>query len=1329
MDKTGQSPPSGTGAGQGRTGAVHKFASALRELHEAAGAPVAAALVRLAGRRHPPLKISPQRLSDWLSGENVPSSSEVVLFLITALQEMASRRGADVTRRSIGAWQELHAAAQRERRHGRGRGGRPRRHLDASEVNTEKAQDPKNAGSDSVGGDLDLRPLYELDPEYLGVHRAFQVAEGRKVVPSYVSRTHDRRLHSVLSEREDGPLFVLIIGGSSTGKTRTAYEALHQEYGNWQVCHPRDSHELSVFLRHRATISETIIWLDEAHQYFGGSVGSDLIQDIRNLFMSRQSALVVATIWPEELERLEPQIKNELNRVAVKIYLPESFSESDLEQARRIAQHDSQIAAVLGGSKFRGLLIQALACGPDLVDRYEHGANVYGRAIISAAMDMRRIGVLPPFDQDLLQKAAAGYLDSSARADPPSDWFDTGLKWACTPVRNAVPALDKARYRPGIGVPDGYELADYLDQYGRQNRKTTIIPGELWEALLAHSVDGAERRQLGTEARRRSLCFLAVEFWRRSDLRPGDREVVHLATLLERAGHLDEAERWLRFAASNADQSARRRLVDFLISHERGETAKAYVRSLAESDDQEAAADLITRFAAAGEPISDTDLPVRPSLTQDIIAELDDPEQLDEVMDRLRYELTALDESSDGSSVQLLHDVPWLIHLLVKHGRGQDGVTELQAAFNRGHKGVGSVLARALSDLGQVEAAIDILAGISGEDDISAWSLLEELFYGISPFEEFLAYHAGHRLNTDQSSDNVKHVYADDHVDDAITLLGDYALQFNEKLDELIAFLIRKDRIDDALRFLAGAAAQGHDYATLKLSELLEEHGSTQEAIETLQFAIDSGHDGFAVRLGRLLLEVGNVAAAQSLIEDRIDRSDRRTSFALALMFQHYGFTPIALEVLRNEAGRGSEAGWQLLLWFHLSRDKTADAEQILRNAATRGSTSAEEELREPQAYPKRLAQNLHANRRAALEAEMQFHADLALQLERVGRIDEALENLKFAAQLESGSEISHRYFFALCKYHRSDEQIKILRRLIEAGGQEEICHLAIGMRSLGALQETADRLRADHPDLDHLDLTVLFHLESVASGPDAGLAVLQQAVDRGDRWARRVLTPLNDRRRRGTYDYPTMLSLPEHMTPVLEALRSQAKAENVAAQIQLASMLEASSYLDEAAMWRRSVADVSPASGERELAGFLERIGNYADSHSARLAAAKAGDYIAMRQMARICEDAHALSEASMWWREAVECGDLRDTLDAIGPDSWVWSDGKGGGGMDSGLARWHEKMGHLDEAQWMLQRSAERPAFEELVQFLQRTGQEDEANRLFSYGIKPGGKTGERW
>ncbi|WP_327742828.1 hypothetical protein OHO28_51395 [Streptomyces europaeiscabiei] len=1160
----------------------------------------------------------------------------------------------------------------------------------------ENTAPPDAAPSKAVAAEN--RRLRDFHPEHLGVHRAVQDTDGQRKVPSYVTRPHDRRLQTVLRQAEtDTAFFILIIGGSSTGKTRTAYEALRQKHGGWNVFRPRDAGDLRAFLQQHRAHHETIVWLDEAQRYLGGAAGAAAVLDLRRLCQSRRRIVVIGTIWQEDLDRLNPQVKDDVDRIAVKVYVPEAFSGLELRRAHRVAEQDHQIAEALAGTEQHGLVVQTLACGLDLVDRYEHSSNPYGRAIVTAAMDLSRLGIGPLLDAELLREAAAGYLDPSVRAQPPADWFSTGLQWACTPVRNAVAALEKARYTPGLGTPDGYELNGYLDQHSRRSRGASAIPASVWNALLLLNVNAAERRRLGTEAHRRSLFRLAAELWRSSDLTPEawEWETTLLVSLLQRAGHFDEAEWWLRCTAAEGGWEARHRLVDFLLAQERYEDAAAFACSVAEAGDEKAAADLHDLVSAAKSPPSeDTEVTTPPAGMYQHLG-LDDPARTDEVWAMMRRELARLEEEPPSPAACLQQaDLASLVAMLMEHGQGQEAVAALRAAFDQGQRHLGSLLARFLARLGHVDEAIDTVAGLTHDEDFDAAETLATL------------------------------VYTHGRVDQAVALLGDQALEYVDSLDKFVAFLLGHERTEEVLEFLARAAARGHIRATQCLAVLLESGGSREQATATLQAAVRAGHDGFVPHLGRLLLESGDVLAAQQLLEEQVDRGETQAAFALALLFQRQNAASTAISVLSQEAQSGTEAGREALLWLHLSRNDMTRAEATLRTAAAHGDTEAEAALERWAATQQPPTEYV----RTATIAECRIRTELSRQLESVGRVDEALEELAIASRIGRQSE-RIQYFTTLCTHQRTDGQIRFLRDLVGSDAQQEVIHSIAYLHQLDLCQEAADCLRALRPEPDELDLTILFHMQSIAGGPDAGLKVLERAAAAGSRWARRVYAPLNRRRQAGTYSYPTLLYSPESVTRLTKALRVHASVGDAVAQAQLAGVLEEVSRYKEAAKWRRSIADSNPASGLRELAGFLERTGDREGSFSARLAAAQAGDYIAMRQMAQICESGNNLPEASQWWRSAVECGDLTDTLRAAGPDTWTWSDGQGGGGMDSGLARWHEKRGCLDQAQWMRQRAGEQGALAELASFLQRNRSAEEADRLLAFGIEPGGQTSQPW
>ena len=113
---------------------------------------------------------------------------------------------------------------------------------------------------------LTLRPVGQWDPFDLDVHRAIRVGapEDLPALPPYVRRQHDDELDLVLSGAK-GSLIFVVTGRSSTGKTRSAYEALarHPLFRNWPLYYPRTSAELIELLRDTRMLRPSVLWLNE----------------------------------------------------------------------------------------------------------------------------------------------------------------------------------------------------------------------------------------------------------------------------------------------------------------------------------------------------------------------------------------------------------------------------------------------------------------------------------------------------------------------------------------------------------------------------------------------------------------------------------------------------------------------------------------------------------------------------------------------------------------------------------------------------------------------------------------------------------------------------------------------------------------------------------------------------------------------------------------------------------------------------------------------------------------------------------------------------------
>ena len=92
------------------------------------------------------------------------------------------------------------------------------------------------------------RPLEEVtDPFVLEVHRPVQPEDappGLPVLPLYVPREHDQALGQVVAAAAEGRSGIaVLVGGSSTGKTRACWEALdllRDQDPPWRLWHPID---------------------------------------------------------------------------------------------------------------------------------------------------------------------------------------------------------------------------------------------------------------------------------------------------------------------------------------------------------------------------------------------------------------------------------------------------------------------------------------------------------------------------------------------------------------------------------------------------------------------------------------------------------------------------------------------------------------------------------------------------------------------------------------------------------------------------------------------------------------------------------------------------------------------------------------------------------------------------------------------------------------------------------------------------------------------------------------------------------------------------------
>ena len=387
------------------------------------------------------------------------------------------------------------------------------------------------------------------DPLAFEVHPAIDSGSGSGALPVYVERAHDVRLREVVLRTVAGSsAIVVLVGGSSTGKTRACWEALRLVPDDWRLWHPIDPGRPEAAVAELARVApRTVVWLNEIHHYLGTPVlGERVAAGLRELLRrsDRGPVLVLGTTWPEDWAALTADDNKQALALltGADVRVPESFTGAALDAVRQAAAGDTRLAEAVARAE-DGRITQFLAGVPALLDRYRN-APAAPRALIETAMDARRLGHGPALPRALLEAAAPSYLSDDEWETLGGDWLEKAFAYAGARCRGVRGPLTPVRPRPGEQAPaePHYRLADYLEQIGRTSRATVLVPASLWDALL-------------TYGSRESLSALAAS----ADSRRLDR---HAYLLHHRVGDLEGMARFLE------SRGMKREAVDWLKGHD-----------------------------------------------------------------------------------------------------------------------------------------------------------------------------------------------------------------------------------------------------------------------------------------------------------------------------------------------------------------------------------------------------------------------------------------------------------------------------------------------------------------------------------------------------------------------------------------------------------------------------------------------------------------------------------------------------------------------------------------------------------------------------------------
>jgi Flp pilus assembly protein TadD len=768
------------------------------------------------------------------------------------------------------------------------------------------------------GMDLPGRPIIECNPLDLEVHHAIRTDQTPdSELPFYVPRPHDLRLQELVAEVRGGrSRMVVLVGGSSTGKTRACWEAVQPlaEEG-WKLWHPFDPGRVDAALDGLCRVGpKSVVWLNEAQHYLASTeAGERIAAALRALLAdpSRGPVLVLGTLWPrywDELTALasegpDPHSQARELLAGRDLRVPECFTGRQLDAVLTASDVDDRLRLALEQAA-DGRIAQFLAGAPALVTRYKN-ASPAARAVLDAAIDARRLGCGVHVPMGLLEAAAPWYLTEDEFYALNDDWFEQALAYTARPVHGGTAALRRVPARPGRPALAGspvYRLADYLEQYAANDDQRRHEPPELWDALVARIEDPKDLLRIEKVAHNLGLRKHAVLAMRRAAESNDIEALNEFSRALLAAERYDLAEPYLLRAAETGSESAWWRLAQ----HGDNEQRTVWCRRLVEAANQPRMTDLAPMLHGDG-------------LVESAIGWLTPGAERGETaaLGALAYLLQSADRAHDA------------VQLLSPHAESNPDIAQM--------------LAYALEQIGQDDEAKRLWRQLALSGDWWASLHYAELLSQQSEIEQAIEVL---RRGFEQNDGRVYKELATSlekcgRLDEAYDVLVQaIRLHYGKALRQLEGFADRHgllERLAQSLSELVADQPAGPDslvQVRFALAKTLWQVGRTAEAITTYEQLASDGYLHSKVELTSLYVRDGLTPDAIALWLQAANNGSAEAQYHLSKILNEAGRTQDSLGWLRRSAEQGFETAIRTLIDGHnLNERDNADREFLIRFA------------------------------------------------------------------------------------------------------------------------------------------------------------------------------------------------------------------------------------------------------------------------------------------------------------------------------------------------------------------------------------------------------------
>jgi transcriptional regulator with XRE-family HTH domain len=358
-------------------------------------------------------------------------------------------------------------------------------------------------------------------------HRTAHEGEqiGDMATPAYVPRAHDAPLRRDIKQAAVGELQALIVmrGTSSTGKTRSLFEAVHEICPDWMVVRPRSAAAARRLPESRLFDRPCVVWLNELQGFLGPNGYGLSLDVLRDLYAAATAPVVlVGTLWPDKLRDAsiarDERTSDTRDLLAGRTpwvrwhEVPRTLTtESERAAARERAVADPRLARAVADHDGFGFA-QTLAGAHELLEKYQNAPRP-AQLLLDAAAEARRLGHSHALTAPLLRAVSlALWREDHGPTMPPNRWYDDAIAYAAAPVRSddgvrALIPLDDPDNPEDADEPVGYDLADYLEQHLTRVRRMRRVSDLVWERLRYHTTQPDDLMALAVTAAERYARF------------------------------------------------------------------------------------------------------------------------------------------------------------------------------------------------------------------------------------------------------------------------------------------------------------------------------------------------------------------------------------------------------------------------------------------------------------------------------------------------------------------------------------------------------------------------------------------------------------------------------------------------------------------------------------------------------------------------------------------------------------------------------------------------------------------------------------------------------